>query len=454
MEIDYLKYDQILLDYGREKFGDQELDGLKQHFGGEKNYIKADQKNTRIECFWHWMWLSTIEKTKVGYIITCIDRVGDFGTPETKYHILLQRFSKVIAYIQGLIKKRGDRVYKFSQLPTKNLIIQEKLGVSYEIKPAVDLILDKLWPFVLSFLESEHSSETIRIKILWDEFEGVWIDNPTLFYEFPLEKAYINLTLSKTHKTNFRGKYAVGGAAYKMAEEGSEESSLKTPNRSIKKSLLDDLEKTISAKMDFSVKTGYEIPQEVREALFVEFKATIMHELSHLAQFYKEGQNRQPEQSFALSWAGSKNYNIPKPIWKIWYGFHFLVYLSQKTEQNALVQEASVLIESMHLQEFKKTNIWTNIQKLKNFQAQEMLENLENSIQELLPRQRDSILERLLRWFQKDYMELEKTRTDTPLYSQITGATNLESLVKGFQKRINWAGNDLEKKVLRLYSLR
>jgi hypothetical protein len=27
-------------------------------------------------------------------------------------------------------------------------------------------------------------------------------------------------------------------------------------------------------------------------------------------------------------------------------------------------------------------------------------------------------------------------------------------LVKGFQKRINWAGNDLEKKVLRLYSLR
>lgn len=76
------------------------------------------------------------------------------------------------------------------------------------------------------------------------------------------------------------------------------------------------------------------------------------------------------------------------------------------------------------------------------------------AIDEVSPHLKDSILGRLKNWFVKDYKQLETKETNTKLYKDIESIQDVPSLMKLFERRINQAGRDMERKLLRLFSLK
>ena len=108
----------------------------------------------------------------------------------------------------------------------------------------------------------------------------------------------------------------------------------------------------------------------------------------------------------------------------------------------------------MSLDEFKRTTIWENAQKMKNFSWEAHYRTILDAIDEVSPHLKDSILTRLKNWFVKDYKQLETKETNTKLYKDIESIQDVPSLMKLFERRINQAGRDMERKLLRLFSLK
>lgn len=455
MILDELQYEKYLLENRSQVFNENEIQRLKKIFSTPSNYVKKNHDETAVYCFLAYSYLLTIEKFTNEWIVT----YADFSSVSENTYQLFTDWESVIREVQSILARKKQKLFNyraFSDVFSSPQKIDEKLGVATQIEPAVETIYKALLPITSRFLESNLSNDAVKISIPWANFKIAFQGKAEDFIKFPLEKVDMKVTLRRVKKLDFRGKYTVTGLAQNISqkEDSPDESFLALANPDAVRDLPGEIEKTITGRLEFSIRVSNVFEGPVVDNLYRELRATISHELAHLHEFYQRHIKGRGGQTFSLSWAGAKNYNIPKTIWKFWYRFHYLVYISEPYEQNAVVQEAYEYVKSMSLDEFKRTTIWEGTQKMKNFSWEAHYRTILDAIDEVSPHLKDSILTRLKNWFVKDYKQLETKETNTKLYKDIESIQDVPSLMKLFERRINQAGRDMERKLLRLFSLK
>ena len=333
-------------------------------------------------------------------------------------------------------------------------LITEKLGVAEPTLPYITIVYEELKGKTINFYNSDLDSYKEQVIISLKDMSFIYKEYFSLFVQFPVEKLIINYSVKRKKPKNkelvkLGINYATTGAAYHIGKQGENVSYLKKSSSKLPKYVLEDIDKSLVLKSDFYVEMDYEFDEEQLKKLLKDLEDTIYHEFAHFYEYYKRLESGSKALDFTLAYAGSKNYNVPKAIFKLWYRFLYLIYFSEPYEMRAVTQEISNKLKRMPLSEFRDTPYGRVIQKMMDFDAEEDYQNILNEISNYNPNLETSILTRLYNWYLRDYFS-DSSLTDKLPYKIITKSKDIKTLMKKFQPRINKAGNDLNKKVLKV----
>jgi hypothetical protein len=331
-------------------------------------------------------------------------------------------------------------------------LLSEELGVARATIPFVNLVYSVLEPKVDDFIKGTDKKMSEDIVINFKDFKYIYRESVDDFLEFPVEEIIIKFTMDKLRRDKFEFKYSSGGGAHQIDFKKEDGSYLKKPNPNLPKYLLDEVNKTIVAKFDFNGYVNQDFEYEMKDELYFDLRDTIMHEFNHIYEFYNKNLNNAGLVDTTLSYAGSKNYNVPKQIFNVWSTFLYFVYYSEPYEMRAMSQEAYSKRLRMTFDEFKETKYWKAAKMMENFDANKLFDTLMERINEHNPEYLVPIMNRLFKWFLRDYYAGVKTFGNEPK-KYITNSKHLLDLMVRFQPRIRMAGRKLQRNYSRLYTL-
>ncbi len=331
-------------------------------------------------------------------------------------------------------------------------LLSEELGVARATIPFVNLVYSVLEPKVDDFIKGTDKKMSEDIVINFKDFKYIYRESVDDFLEFPVEEIIIKFTMDKLRRDKFEFKYSSGGGAHQIDFKKEDGSYLKKPNPNLPKYLLDEVNKTIVAKFDFNGYVNQDFEYEMKDELYFDLRDTIMHEFNHIYEFYNKNLNNAGLVDTTLSYAGSKNYNVPKQIFNVWSTFLYFVYYSEPYEMRAMSQEAYSKRLRMTFDEFKETKYWKAAKMMENFDANKLFDTLIERINEHNPEYLVPIMNRLFKWFLRDYYAGAKTFGNEPK-KYITNSKHLLDLMVRFQPRIRMAGRKLQRNYSRLYTL-
>ena len=334
----------------------------------------------------------------------------------------------------------------------KNVLLEE-LGVATQTVPYINLVYQVLEPIVADFLDSNEKTLQKDIKITTKEMSEVYSYNPDDFIEFPVEEIHISLSCNRLTPKKQDSEFATGGAAYRIENKSSGGSYVKKPSLSLPKKILEEITNTVVGKFDFSVDINNNYDSSFKDETLYDLRDTITHEMNHLYEFYSRYQsNPKNKVDVTLSYAGSKNYNVPKDIFSVWSLFLYFIYFSEPYEMRAMSQEAYSKRLRMTFDEFKKTRYWKFAKSMEEFDGDKYFDKLVKKIEEHNPDYVVPILNRLYNWFMKDYYQGVKETGGTPK-KHIDKSKHLLDLMLKFEPIIKKAGSKLQRNYMRLYSL-
>jgi len=332
-------------------------------------------------------------------------------------------------------------------------ILSEDMGVAVPSVPYINLIYQKLEERVISFLNGKEKKINDLIVLGLSEISEIYKNNPEDFIDFPIEEIQINFSAERLRNDRLSVSFTSSGAAYQINHKKENMSFLKKPSLSIPKKILKELKSTVVAKFDFSIYINKEYNESMEDELLYDFRDTIMHELNHLYEFYnrtlKDDKNLV---DVTLSYAGGKNYNVPRDIFSVWENFLYFVYFSEPYEMRAMTQEAYSKRIRMSFDEFKNTKYWKYSKMMEEFDANKLFDRLIEKIEEHNPEYLIPIMSRLYLWFLRDYYRGTKEMGKEPK-KLIQNSKHLLDLMMRFQPRIRLAGKKLQRNFMRLYSL-
>lgn len=331
-------------------------------------------------------------------------------------------------------------------------LLSEELGVARATIPFVNLVYSVLEPKVNEFIKGNDKKMSEDIVINFKDFKYIYRESVDDFLEFPVEEIIIKFTMDKLRRDKFEFKYSSGGGAHQIDFKKEDGSYLKKPSPNLPKYLLDEVNKTIVAKFDFNGYVNQDFEYEMKDELYFDLRDTIMHEFNHIYEFYNKNLNNAGLVDTTLSYAGSKNYNVPKQIFNVWSTFLYFVYYSEPYEMRAMSQEAYSKRLRMTFDEFKETKYWKAAKMMENFDANKLFDTLMERINEHNPEYLVPIMNRLFKWFLRDYYAGVKTFGNEPK-KYITNSKHLLDLMVRFQPRIRMAGRKLQRNYSRLYTL-
>ena len=247
-------------------------------------------------------------------------------------------------------------------------------------------------------------------------------------------------------------KYIGTGACYNIGEEGGS---------SIQPSIDDRSDVTIHLKLEIGALISDVF--NYREGLSLEIESSITHELNHGYEGWNRMRKGKGQVSTDVTWALDVNRSkIKKDIWKIWYDeIGYYVYWSELHEINAMTQDAYPYVKRYDIEEVKeKAPSWKFATKMKEFDAQTFKQKMTDKILSVYP---DADVEMMLKRIKNGFAnELIKNREgsisreeDKPTLSgEAVKAMSVDKFLTFIQKRINRAGNKIQRNILKLYSLK
>lgn len=331
-------------------------------------------------------------------------------------------------------------------------LLSEELGVARATIPFVNLVYSVLEPKVNEFIKGNDKKMSEDIVINFKDFKYIYRESLDDFLEFPVEEIVIKFTMDKLRRDRFEFKYSSGGGAHQIDFKKEDGSYLKKPSPNLPKYLLDEVNKTIVVKFDFNGYINQDFEYEMKGELYFDLRDTIMHEFNHIYEFYNKNLNKAGLVDTTLSYAGSKNYNVPKQIFDVWKTFLYFVYYSEPYEMRAMSQEVYSKRLRMTFDEFKENHYWKSAKMMENFDANKLFDTLMERIKEHNPEYLVPIMNRLYKWFLRDYYAGVKSFGKEP-QKYITNSKHLLDLMVRFQPRIRMAGRKLQRNYSRLYTL-
>ena len=334
---------------------------------------------------------------------------------------------------------------------SKNLIT-EKLGVAEPTLPYITIVYEELKGKVIEFYNSDLKSYSERIVVSLQDMSFIYKEYFSLFVQFPVEKIIIEYSAFKKPQKNkeltkIGVTYSTMGAAFNIGKREENVSYIKKSSSKLPKYVLEDIQNSLVLKCNFDVEMSPTSSEEELKLLLKDLEDTIYHEFTHFYEYYKRLESGSKALDFTLAYVGSKNYNVPKPIFKLWSKFLYLIYFSEPYEIRAVTQEMSNKLKRMSIDEFRSTPYGMIINKMIDFDAEKEFNNLLDEIKKYNPNLETSILTRLYNWFMRDFVSSSSGSDKLPM-KIIMSSKDVKTLMKKFQVRINKAGRDLNKKAL------
>jgi len=247
-------------------------------------------------------------------------------------------------------------------------------------------------------------------------------------------------------------KYIGTGACYNIGEEGGS---------SIQPSIDDRSDVTIHLKLEIGALISDVF--NYREGLSLEIESSITHELNHGYEGWNRMRKGKGQVSTDVTWALDVNRSkIKKDIWKIWYDeIGYYVYWSELHEINAMTQDAYPYVKRYDIEEVKeKAPSWKFATKMKNFDANDFKKRMTDKILSTYPdADVDIMLSRIKNGFANQLIKNRENsinnKEDKPTLSgESVKAMSVDKFLTFIQKRINRAGNRIQRNILKLYSLK
>ena len=247
-------------------------------------------------------------------------------------------------------------------------------------------------------------------------------------------------------------KYIGTGACYNIDEEGGS---------SIKPAIDDRSDVTIHLKLEIGALISDVFDN--REGLSLEIESSITHELNHGYEGWNRMKKGKGQVSTDVTWALDVNRSkIRKDIWKIWYDeIGYYVYWSELHEINAMTQDAYPYVKRYDIDEVKeKAPSWKFAKKMKEFDANDFKQRMTDKILSVYPdADVDIMLRRIKNGFANQLIKNRENsinnKEDKPTLSgESVKSMSVDKFLNFIQKRINRAGNRIQRNILKLYSLK
>jgi len=247
-------------------------------------------------------------------------------------------------------------------------------------------------------------------------------------------------------------KYIGTGACYNIDEDGGS---------SIQPSIDDRSDVTIHLKLEIGALISDVFDN--REGLSLEIESSITHELNHGYEGWNRMRKGKGQVSTDVTWALDVNRSkIKKDIWKIWYDeIGYYVYWSELHEINAMTQDAFPYVKRYDIEQVKeKAPSWKFATKMKNFDANDFKQRMTDKILSTYPdADVDIMLRRIKNGFANQLIKNRENSTsrkeDKPTLSgEAIKAMSVDKFLTFIQKRINRAGNKIQRNITKLYSLK
>ena len=282
-------------------------------------------------------------------------------------------------------------------------------------------------------------------------------DSLKQYSKFPVSEIILSMNMHKHDTEKMRGNdYMIGGYAMRFAR-GRELKA--TRFKDAVKQLTDhSLSLYLGLEMFYGpyfkrVNTNH--PYFERSNLFKKIESVISHELNHLYEFYHRKLNKSQSIRLATTMAalGENTYDVPDHIYKIWSDeFLTYIYQAEPHEINAQSQEAETYLSRMNWNMFKRTRLYRDTIKMKNWSYKSFLEDLKKEIHDE-DMDVDLTVDRLKEYFLIDYQNQVISLKETPkpdpwkLYN-----TSTEKFFIYYEKIIKEAGEKLFRNFAKLYN--
>jgi hypothetical protein len=153
---------------------------------------------------------------------------------------------------------------------------------------------------------------------------------------------------------------------------------------------------------------------------------------------------------YALSNINLKNKLFTKKVYNKLNKFLYFLYWSLPYEQNAKVQELYPYVLKYDVNELTQMPQFKNIVDMTNFDADKFYSELVSLIPD---RQLNMVLSNSLKEFMRAYKKSHKDMEEV-LDNSVINKSSIKDIFKYYQKMINTGGENMRRKVLRLYSLK
>jgi len=336
-------------------------------------------------------------------------------------------------------------------------IINEARGLSETSIIYSDIIFSEFNKHFEQFLKSNSNEQSYKIILNKNDLKDI-IDNKN-WPNFPVSEFELEFKIKTIPAEKFNEKYyetikyknwITNGAFYNLEDyyEGCPNSYLLSDG-------------TIHLKMEIGVELSSEFND--KKGLEVEIESCILHELSHAYEAWVRKKSGHGQTSVDLTWSIDVNRpNIKKELFKIWSDNINLLYNSERHELRAMVQEAWSYVKKYNFDEMKeKCFVWKIAEQMSNFDALEFREEFKEKAKEIYPDINEYGIEFILKSLKGGLAnELIQRRDETAhedkpsIIGEKIKKMSLDSFFNFIQKRINFSGEKLKQKIMRLYSLK
>lgn len=280
-----------------------------------------------------------------------------------------------------------------------------------------------------------------------------------IWSKYPISSMSVNYTLKTMTDEDFikrfptsKKKYIGTGACYNIGEEGGS---------AIKPAIDDRSDATLHLVLEIGAIVSDVLND--REGLSLEIESSITHELNHGYEGWNRMRKGKGQVSTDVTWALDANRaKIRKDIWKIWYDeIGFYVYWSELHEINAMTQDAFPYVKRYDIEEVKeKAPSWIFAKKMIEFDANQFKQKMTDKILSVYPdADVEMMLKRIKNGFaneliQKRKISIDKKEDKPTLSGESVKAMSVDKFLTFIQKRINRAGETIQRNIKKLYSLK
>ena len=272
------------------------------------------------------------------------------------------------------------------------------------------------------------------------------------FLDFPVQKILINLNIKyQKIEKRYRNNFKTEGAMYPYGKKKDGGSYVtKKYDINFSKSIINELSMVSELVMDLGlIIDDKRFVDSDLNSLKIEMMSLIMHELLHGYEFWMRYNNKKDDTvKVALSFMSIKDGLFTKKVNGKVNRFLYYIYWTLPHEQNATVHELYPYVLKYSVDELKTLPQFCNLVEMSEFKS----DNFYNELLNLIPKKnRKSVLKKLYNEFIRNYKKVHKF-SDEDINDDIINKKSFKDILNYYEKTIMLGGENMRKKVLKLYS--